>query len=64
MSFFDCLIKNLKDSLNEPIEKYCNLQTENIVLNEELYNNAIKFINSIRINLQHKESIIELCKCL
>lgn len=61
---FDCEIKNLKDSLNVPIEKYCNLENELIVMDEKLYNNTIKFINSIRINKQDKESIIKLCKCL
>lgn len=64
MAGFDSGIKNLKDLLNEPIKKYCNIDTEFVILNENLYNNTIKFINSIRISLQDRESIIKICKCL
>jgi hypothetical protein len=64
MAGFDSGIKNLKDSLNEPIKKYCSVDTEFVIVDKIIYNDTIKFINSIRISLQDKESIISLCKCL
>ena len=64
MSTFDSKIKILKEILEEPIRKYCSLESKQILLGNEIYNDTIKFINSIRINSQDKEFINGLCKCL
>lgn len=64
MSSFDSKIKNLKESLQESIVKYNDLTTEYIILNNDIYNDTRKFINSIRINSQDKELITELFRSL
>jgi hypothetical protein len=64
ISGYDCEIKNLKNNLESPVDKYCNLETDQILLNDNVYTNTIKFIKSIRMGLQDKETLLNICKCL
>ena len=58
MANFDSGIKDLKEKLEEPIKKYCELETHKIIMSDDIYNDVIKFINSIRIGSHDKELII------
>ena len=60
ISIFDSRIKNLKEKLDEPIKKYYDLEIDKIILSNDIYEETIKFINSIRINHQNRELIIKL----
>lgn len=64
MANFDPRTKNLKEKLGEPIEKYCQLENHKIILQEDIYNELVKFIGSIRISSQDKELIIGLFKII
>jgi hypothetical protein len=62
MANFDSGTKNLKEKLEEPVEKYCQMENDKIILPEDIYNDLVKFISSIRISSKDKELIIELLK--
>ena len=64
ISGYDCEIKNLKNNLELPVNKYCNLETDQILMDENVYTNTIKFIKSIRMGLQDKETLLKKCKYL
>lgn len=59
---FDPKIKNLKTQLEIPISLYLGLETESIMIESELYQKTIQFINSIRIRKEDKELILSICE--
>lgn len=52
----------LKEKLFQPIKKFIDLETNTIILDNGLYGNLLKFLNSIRIKKEDKEEIINLCE--
>ena len=62
MSSMDPDSKLLKEQLTIPINKFIELETELIELDEDLKNKTLKFLNSIRIKKEDKENIINLLK--
>lgn len=64
ISGFDSKISTLKQNILLPINNFCSLETNNILLSEELYNEIFKFINSIRIKPTEKTQILELFKII
>lgn len=55
---YDNSIKELKTQITEPIEKYIALETDQIAIVPELYNQVIKFIKQIRLDSSLKEELI------
>jgi len=64
LSSVDSQTKNLKNELELPIGKFIGLESNFIELEENLSKQLIKFINSIRIIKENKESIINLIKII
>lgn len=62
ISGFDVKINTLKQNIMTPINEFCSLNTDYILLSDELYNETLKFINSIRIKPTEKTQILQLCK--
>jgi hypothetical protein len=61
LSIIDSKTKNLKEHLNIPINKYINLETDFIEINnDEIFTKFIEFVKSIRI--EKKDLIINLIK--
>ena len=62
ISLIDHDTKILKEYLDLPLKNYINLESEFIILDIEIANKFIKFLNSIRIKKEDKENLINLCK--
>lgn len=62
ISLIDLETKILKEHLDLPLKNYINLESEFIILDIEIANKFIKFLNSIRIKKEDKENLINLCK--
>jgi len=61
---FDIQIKSLKKELELPINRFIELETENIELEKSLGEKINKFINSIRIIKENKEKLLNLIKII
>lgn len=64
LSIFEVKIKNLKDEIELPLNKYIQLETDSIELNEKLEQKIKIFINSIRITKDTKDIILNALKII
>ena len=55
---YDSKILHLKDEISLSINNYINLQTEKIVLSEELEKKLKHFVNTIRIEIETRNQIL------
>lgn len=58
---FDKSIDKLKTDLEKPFDDFKNLSSDNIILNHQIHQDFLKFINSIRINKDNKEILLNYC---
>lgn len=64
LSSIDIKTKSLKNELELPINKFIELETEYVELDESLGEKIIKFINSIRMIKENKEKLLNLIKII
>lgn len=57
---YDPSVKELKNEISPIVEKYIKLEIENIVLQKDLYEQLVKFIKQIRMDLKLKDKLMNI----
>lgn len=60
---YDKNVAELKSQVLHPLNNFCDLTTEKIILNNVLYGTLVSFINGVRLNSGIKEELISYIEC-